>query len=512
MNHRFDVLIVGAGSAGSVLASRLSEDETCQVGLIEAGQMPADPDIADPLKWPALEGRDYDWAYRTVPQPFTADRIHNWPRGRVVGGSSCLHAMAHVRGHPDDFDDWREAGGDRWSYSGLLPGFRRSETFSAFQAPGRGTEGPLDVYLPDAEVAPVVRAFMEAGTALGVPTLGDHNSGELAGTAPNSLTIRDGRRLSVAEAYLPPDVLARPNLSVLTGCLAERLLLEEQRAEGVIVTRDGTVERLHADRVVVAAGAVASPLLLMRSGIGDPDALETADIACRIARPAVGTNLQDHLLVLGNVYAAKRPVPPSRLQHSESLMYLHSDDPTRSIGSPDIVLACVVAPSVAAGLSAPEYGSAFTILCGVTHPAARGRITPGGPAACDAPIIDPRYLEPAYDRDTFRKALRMARAVGHHDALDDWRDSEALPGPSVQSDADLDAFVAKSASTHHHPAGTCRMGRDDDAVVDPDLRVIGLDNVFVVDASVMPRLPSGPINAAVVAVAETWAGLAPAIR
>jgi len=157
VNRKFDILIVGAGSAGSVLASRLSEDETCQVGLIEAGQMPADPDISDPLKWPALPGRAYDWAYRTVPQPFTADRVHDWPRGRIVGGSSCLHAMAHVRGHPDDFDTWAQAGGDRWSYAGLLPGFKRSESFAAFQAPGRGADGPLDVYLPDEEVAPVVR-------------------------------------------------------------------------------------------------------------------------------------------------------------------------------------------------------------------------------------------------------------------------------------------------------------------------------------------------------------------
>ena len=165
--------------------------------------MPSDPDIADPLKWTMLQGRAYDWAYRTVPQPFTANRVHEWPRGKIVGGSSCLHAMAYVRGHPDDFEPWAQAGGERWSYRGLLPGFVRSEAFTAFDAPARGRNGPLDVYLPDAEVSPVVRAYIAAGRAMGVPTLTDHNSGELAGTSPNSLNIRDGKRLSVADAYLP---------------------------------------------------------------------------------------------------------------------------------------------------------------------------------------------------------------------------------------------------------------------------------------------------------------------
>ncbi|MCB1499114.1 MAG: GMC family oxidoreductase N-terminal domain-containing protein [Bauldia sp.] len=500
----FDVLVVGAGSAGSVVAARLSEDPARRVGLIEAGEMPSDPDIADPLKWPQLPGRPYDWAYRTAPQPFTAGRIHEWPRGRIVGGSSCLHAMAHVRGHPDDFDAWAEAGGPRWSYRGLLPGFRRSESFSAGPAPGRGVDGPLAVYVPDDEVSPVVRAYMAAGNALGVPAIGDHNSDEIIGTAPNSLTIADGRRVSLADAYLPPAVRARPNLAVLTGAMAEQILFDGPTASGVMTTRAGRPETVHADRIVVATGAIETPLLLMRSGIGDPAVLADAAIRCRIDRRAVGANLQDHLLVLGNLYRARKPVPPSRLQHSESLMYLHSDDLGRADGAPDIVLACVVAPSVAPGLPAPAYGSAYTILCGVCHPTSRGRITPTGPTSSDAPVIDPHYLETDHDRSVFRAALKTARLVGGQPELDAWRDSELLPGPGATSDEDLDAFIAKAACTHHHPSGTCRLGRDGDAVVDPDLRLIGLDNVFIVDASVIPAIPSGPINAAVVAIAETW--------
>jgi pyridoxine 4-oxidase len=505
MTRHFDVLVVGAGSAGSVIASRLSEDATCQVGLIEAGQMPIDPDIADPLKWTQIQGRSYDWAYRTVPQPFTANRVHEWPRGKVVGGSSCLHAMAYVRGHPDDFILWEKAGGARWSYEGLLPYFKRSEAFTAFTTPSRGNVGPLDVMLPDEAVSPIARAYMAAGNALGAPKISDHNTGQLAGTTPNSLNIRNGRRLSVADAYLTPEVLARPNLALLTGYEIEHIEFDGPRAAGVLAVVDGVSEHVSADRVVLCAGAISSPLILMRSGIGDPETMHSAGIGCRIESREVGANLQDHLLALGNVYRSKKPVPPSRLQHSESLMYLHSGDITLTDGSPDIVLGCVIAPSAAEGLETPAYGSAYTILCGVTHPTSRGRILPGGPGRNDTPIIDPRYLESEYDRLTFRKALKIAREVGHHPALAEWRDVEIQPGPATRTDAQLDDFIARAASTHHHPCGTCRMGSDDHAVVDPDLRVKGLDNVFVVDASIIPQIPSGPINAAVVAIAESWA-------
>lgn len=504
MHLHFDVLIVGAGSAGSVVARRLSEDPDCHVGLLEAGDLPSDPDIRDPLKWPALQGRPFDWSYRTVPQPFTAGRVHDWPRGRIVGGSSCLHAMAHVRGHPTDFDAWRDAGGERWSYDGLLPAFMRSEKFTAFEAAGRGRDGPLDIHLPYDEISPVARAFMAAGRALNVPDLRDHNSGPLTGTAPNSLTVRDGQRLSVADAYLTDDVLKRPNLSLVTGRDIDRLVLDGNRAVAVVAGRNDTTLTVSADRIVLCGGAVSTPLILMRSGIGDAGVLKRAGIDCAIENREIGANLQDHLLALGTVYRSKKPVPPSRLQHSESLMYLHSDDPARADGSPDMVLACVVAPSVAHGLSAPPYGSAYTILCGVTHPTSRGQIRLAGPDRDTPPIINPRYLETAQDRATFRQAFRIGRAVGHHTALGEWRDAEVLPGPATQSDDEIDAFIARAASTHHHPCGTCRMGRDATAVVGPDLKLNGLDNLFVVDASVIPRIPSGPINAAVVAIAEHW--------
>lgn len=494
-----DFIIVGAGTAGCVLAHRLSEDPEIRVTLLEAGGPATHPHIADPKKWPFFTGSDVDWGFKTVPQAHTNGRVHDWPRGRVMGGTSSINAMAHVRGHPSDFDCWAANGCTGWGYGDLLPYFIRSETSPYGPSPFHGDRGPLRLMQPD-DPHPLTRSYMAAAEDRGCQPTDEHNGGCMTGPTLNSLTIVDGKRLSAADAYLQP-ALDRDNLEIIDHCMVERLLVDGAgRCDGIVFWRDGRSRKLRTEgTVILSCGTVGSPQVLLRSGIGPADELRDLGIEVRADISGVGKNLHDHLLSGGNVYLARRAVPPTRYQHSESLLYVHRKSES---AAPELMFACVVLPVVTEQFAAPDPGSAYTIMYGVTSPRSRGSIRLQSAALDAKPVIDPNYLADPYDAAVYVEALDFARDLGASRAFDEWRERELLPGPDVTSTADKRAFNARAAYTHHHPVGTCQMGSGSDAVVSPDLSVFGIDNLYVVDASVIPKITTGPINAATVAIAE----------
>ncbi|MFM9844567.1 MAG: GMC family oxidoreductase [Dongiaceae bacterium] len=494
----FDFLIIGSGTAGCVLAARLSEDPSLRIGLLEAGGPAVDPRIAIPGQWPMLQNSEIDWAYRTVPQRHTAGRVHEWARGRVVGGSTALNAMAHVRGHPVDFGRWLAQGCDGWGYADLLPYFIRSETYAPGASAYHGGDGPVYLMRPS-EPHPVTAAYMAAGAEAGIPPTDDHNGPRIAGPCLNTLTIKDGKRQTIADAYLMP-AAGRDNLVLMSETEGLSLILEGGRCRGLRVRgRDGPAELVAERGVILSAGTIGTPLLLLRSGIGPAKELRALGIPVQQDLPGVGRNLHDHLLSGGNVYRARRPVLASRYQHSESLMYI--ERPGAS-GAPEMVLACVVLPVTTEQFTGPPMGEGYTLMFGFTHPQSRGSVRLASADPTVPPLIDPSYLAEDYDRETYLAALDAAQTVGNSQALAEWRAEEVLPGPGVRSKSERLEFLQKAAFTHHHPVGTCRMGTGPDTVVTPDLRLRGMDGLYVCDASIIPSITTGPVNAAIIAIAE----------
>jgi choline dehydrogenase len=493
-----DVIVVGAGSAGCALTRRLV-DAGVDVLLLEAGGPDDSPAIHDPARFHELWLAPEDWAYYTTPQSQAADRSLHWPRGKVLGGSSCLNGLIHVRGARTDYEEWVRLGAEGWGWDDVLPAFVRMEDFDAGPSELHGSGGPLRV-MSRYELAPVHEAIMAAAVQIGVAHNPDHNAGVLDGVAQMQLTIRDGKRDSAAAAYLRP-VIEAANLRVLTGAHAHRLLLDGTRCTGVEFARngDGDLQRAYAGaEVVVSAGAIESPALLLRSGIGPADDLRALGIEVTAHLPGVGHNLHDHLLS-PSIWSAEREIVPftEGLSPIQTHMWWRSRS---DLPGPDTQPIHFSVPLYEPWMEGPP--NAFTLMGGMVRPQSRGTIRLSGPGA-DAPlVIDPQILSAESDVVALEASLAQVREMGSAPALRAWGARELYPGSEVSTPAQVRDYVRRTAISYHHQVGTCKMGTDAEAVVDPRLRVHGVEGLRVADASVMPAVTSGNTNAPSLMIGE----------
>ncbi|MEW6753389.1 MAG: FAD-dependent oxidoreductase [Candidatus Latescibacterota bacterium] len=493
-----DYLIVGGGAAGCVLANRLSADASLRVVLLEAGGEDSDPRIGSTGGFVELWGSELDWAFSTAEQPGLGGRRMVINQGKVLGGSSSINALMYVRGNRRNYDEWAAQGNTGWSWEEVLPYFRRSEDYEGGESEYHGVGGLLTVRAcPD----PRARSehYLGAAVELGFdgPDWDYNGARQEDGAGPLQFNITaDNRRVSAASAFLQP-VLHRPNLEVQTGAHATRILFDGKRAAGVEFTRDGQTERVLCDgEVILCAGAFLSPKLLLLSGIGPAAELRQHAIPVRADLPGVGCNLQDHLQ-MPVIYRTRSALPMPTLLTGNVLFVRTSG--VSSDGPPDLQLNFIPSRPAPLARAIPDFGAPICVFLPIlVQPRSMGHVSLRSADPEDAPLIDPHYLESASDVRVLSEALELIRRIAATRAFSGLGDGELVPGPGAQ----VEGFVRSSALTLWHPAGTCRMGTDAEAVVDPQLRVRGVEGLRVADASVMPAVTSGNTYAPCLMIAE----------
>ena len=522
----FDYIIVGAGSAGCVLANRLSENPKHEVLLLETGGSDKSIFIKMPTALSIPMNTDkYAWQFNTEKEPYLNNREMHCPRGKVLGGSSSINGMVYVRGHAKDFDEWEAHGAEGWNYQACLPYFQKAETWYKGNDAYRGGNGELGVNNGNEMKNPLYTAFIKAGEQAGYDITSDYNGKQQEGFGPMHMTVKDGVRSSASREYLDP-VKSRKNLTIVTGALVTKVVLEDKVAKGVEYVVNGKTETAAtSNEVILSAGSIGSPHILQLSGIGDRDILEKAGVDVKHHLPGVGQNLQDHLEFYFQ-YKCKQPITLNRklgliskgligarwllnrsglgaTNHFESCAFIRSK---ADVEWPDIQYHFLPAAIRYDGKSAFD-GDGFQVHVGHNKPKSRGSVTLQSANPTVPPKILFNYLQHPDDIEGFRACVRLTREIIAQSAFDDFRDGEIQPGEHIQTDEEIDAFVREAVESAYHPSCSCKMGEDEMAVVDSQTNVHGIEGLRVVDSSIFPTIPNGNLNAPTIMVAEKAADI-----